>query len=291
MPDFKPYFKQVQSHYDLADDFFQLFLDPSMTYSCAYFEREDMTLEQAQLAKIDLSLGKCDLHPGMTLLDIGCGWGSTMLRALEKYDVNVIGLTLSENQYRHTKSLLRSNPRAPRTAEVRLQGWEEFHEPVDRIISIGAFEHFRRHRYDTFFGRCRDLLPPDGRMLLHSIVAYQRGSLEKMGIPVTEDYIRFAVFIVREIFRGGQLPEPQWVTAPAERAGFAVDRIQPLQPHYARTLDLWAAALAAHHDDAVRIASEETYERYMKYLTGSAEQFRSGRVDVMQFSLVKKGSA
>ncbi|RVW00893.1 cyclopropane mycolic acid synthase family methyltransferase [Rhodococcus spongiicola] len=289
MPDFKPYFKQVQSHYDLSDDFFQLFLDPSMTYSCAYFEREDMTLEQAQLAKIDLSLGKCDLHPGMTLLDIGCGWGSTMLRALEKYDVNVIGLTLSENQYQHATTLLRSNPRPQRTAEVRLQGWEDFNEPVDRIVSIGAFEHFRRHRYDTFFGRCRDLLPPNGRMLLHSIVAYQRGSLEKMGIPVTEDYIRFAVFIVREIFRGAQLPEPQWVTTPAEQAGFGVERIQPLQPHYARTLDLWAAALAAHHDDAVRIASEETYERYMKYLTGAAEQFRSGRIDVMQFSLVKKG--
>ena len=99
MSEFKPFFTQVQSHYDLSDDFFRLFLDPSMTYSCAYFPREDMTLEQAQRAKIDLSLGKCDLQPGMTLLDIGCGWGSTMLRAHEKYDVNVIGLTLSDNQY------------------------------------------------------------------------------------------------------------------------------------------------------------------------------------------------
>ncbi|AOW92635.1 SAM-dependent methyltransferase [Rhodococcus sp. WMMA185] len=289
MPEFKPFFNQVQSHYDLSDDFFRLFLDPSMTYSCAYFEREDMTLEQAQLAKIDLSLGKCDLHPGMTLLDVGCGWGSTMLRALDKYDVNVIGLTLSENQYRYATDLLRSLVRSPRTAEVRLQGWEEFDEPVDRIVSIGAFEHFRRHRYQAFFDKCRDLLPPDGRMLLHSIVAYQRDSLEKRGIPVTEEHVRFAIFIVREIFRGGFLPEPEWVTAPAERAGFEVDRIQPLQPHYARTLDIWAAALAAHHDDAVRIASEETYERYMKYLTGCAEQFRDGRVDVMQFSLSKQG--
>ncbi|MGV9866095.1 class I SAM-dependent methyltransferase [Rhodococcus koreensis] len=105
-------------------------------------------------------------------------------------------------------------------------------------------------------------------MLLHSIIAYQRGTLEKMGIPTTEAYVRFAVFIVREIFRGGQLPEPDWVTAPAERAGFGVDQIQPLQLHYARTLDRWAAAFAARHDDAVKIASEEIYQRYMKYLTG-----------------------
>ncbi|MEV0946683.1 cyclopropane mycolic acid synthase family methyltransferase [Rhodococcus sp. NPDC049939] len=286
MSELKPYFKQVQSHYDLADDFFRLFLDPSMTYSCAYFEREDMTLEQAQQAKIDLALGKCDLHPGMTLLDVGCGWGSTMLRALQKYDVNVIGLTLSENQYRYATELFRDLPGTP-TSEVRLQGWEEFNEPVDRIVSIGAFEHFRRHRYQAFFDKYFSLLPPGGRMLLHTIVAYQRATLEKMGIPVTEDAIRFAIFIVREIFRGGQLPEPEWVTGPAERAGFRVDRIQPLQPHYARTLDNWAAALAARHDDAVRITSEEVYQRYMKYLTGCAEQFRSKRVDVMQFTLVK----
>ncbi|MFC0453695.1 cyclopropane mycolic acid synthase family methyltransferase [Rhodococcus jostii] len=288
MSEFKPFVTQVQAHYDLSDDFFRLFLDPSMTYGCAYFQREDMTLEQAQRAKIDLALGKCDLRPGMTLLDIGCGWGSTMLRAIEKYDVNVVGLTLSDNQYRHVSELV-SGLSGPRTAEVRRQGWEEFDEPVDRIVSIGAFEHFRRHRYQAFFDRCRDLLPADGRMLLHSIIAYQRGTLEKMSIPITEAYVRFAVFIVREIFRGGQLPEPDWVTAPAERAGFGVDQIQPLQSHYARTLDRWSGALAARHDDAVRIASEEVYQRYMKYLTGCADQFRSGRVDVMQFTLVKQG--
>src|SRR6201982_1695373 len=93
-----PHFGNVQAHYDLSDDFYRLFLDPTQTYSCAYFEPEDITLEQAQIAKIDLSLGKLDLKPRMTLLDIGCGWGATMMRAIEKYDVNVIGLTLSKNQ-------------------------------------------------------------------------------------------------------------------------------------------------------------------------------------------------
>ncbi|WP_207511738.1 class I SAM-dependent methyltransferase, partial [Mycolicibacter sinensis] len=99
-----PHFEDVQAHYDLSDDFYRLFLDPSQTYSCAYFRHYDMTLEEAQLAKIDLSLGKLGLQPGMTLLDIGCGWGATMRRAIEKYNVNVIGLTLSKNQAVHVES-------------------------------------------------------------------------------------------------------------------------------------------------------------------------------------------
>src|SRR6185437_7567458 len=98
-----PNFENVQAHYDLSDDFFRLFLDPSQTYSCAYFERDDMPLAEAQTAKIDLALGKLGLEPGMTLLDIGCGWGATMRRAIEKYDVNVVGLTLSENQAEHVQ--------------------------------------------------------------------------------------------------------------------------------------------------------------------------------------------
>jgi cyclopropane-fatty-acyl-phospholipid synthase len=96
-----PHFADVQAHYDLSDDFFRLFLDPTQTYSCAYFQRDDMTLEEAQAANTDLALEKLDLLPGMTLLDVGCGWGSTMRRAVEKYDVNVVGLTLCRNQAAH----------------------------------------------------------------------------------------------------------------------------------------------------------------------------------------------
>ena len=117
-----PHFEDVQSHYDLSDDFYQLFLDPSQTYSCAYFERDDMTLEEAQLAKVDLSLGKLGLEPGMTLLDVGCGWGATMRRAIEKYDVNVIGLTLSKNQADPRAEIVRraGHPALPAGAAERL---------------------------------------------------------------------------------------------------------------------------------------------------------------------------
>ena len=137
----RPRFEDVQAHYDLSDDFFELFLDPTRTYSCAYFERDDMTLKEAQIAKIDLALGKLGLQPGMVLLDVGCGWGAAMLRALEKYDVNVIGLTLSKNQAAYVDKLLAVSE-SPRSKRVLLEGWEQFHQPVDRIVAIGPLEHF-----------------------------------------------------------------------------------------------------------------------------------------------------
>ncbi|MBT2275868.1 cyclopropane mycolic acid synthase family methyltransferase [Rhodococcus qingshengii] len=281
-----PFYENVQSHYDLDDEFFALFLDPSRTYSCAYFEREDMSLKDAQLAKIDLALGKCNLTPGMTLLDIGCGWGSTMTRAADKYDVDVIGLTLSENQHRYVQHMIESTP-SRRRREVRLQGWEDFDGHADRIVSIGAFEHFRLERYDDFFDKCAALLPPDGRMLLHTIVGFGQ-RLREMGIPITREDIQFHRFILREIFPGGQIPLPDWVTGHAGAAGFTVQRIQALQPHYARTLDLWAEALRVRRTEAIALTSDEIYERYIKYLTGSADRFRSGHIDVMQFTLINE---
>src|SRR5271156_4376425 len=142
----RPHFEDVQAHYDLSDEFFRLFLDPSQTYSCAYFERDDMTLEEAQQAKVDLALGKLGLEPGMTLLDVGCGWGSTMRRAVEKYDVNVIGLTLSKNQAGYVQKTL-DEMDSPRTKEIRLAGWEEFDQSVDRIVSVGAVAGVRPGRY------------------------------------------------------------------------------------------------------------------------------------------------
>ncbi|WP_246216684.1 cyclopropane mycolic acid synthase family methyltransferase [Mycobacterium botniense] len=277
---------EVRSHYDLSNEFFRLWQDPTQTYSCAYFERDDMTLEEAQIAKIDLALGKLRLEPGMTLLDIGCGWGSTMLRAIEKYDVNVIGLTLSENQKAHVEQRF-AELDSPRSRRVLLQPWEEFNEPVDRIVSIGAFEHFGWDSYDAYFKMAYDLMPDDGVMLLHTICTATEEEVKRRGLPLTMSLFRFIRFILTEIFPGGELPRVPLVEEHATKAGFTVTRIQSLQPHYARTLDTWAANLKAHKDEAIAITSEEVYERYMKYLTGCAELFRKGYTDVCQFTCEK----
>ena len=286
MSKLKPHFEDVQAHYDLSNEFFQLFLDPTQTYSCAYFERDDMTLEEAQIAKIELALGKLGLKPGMTLLDVGCGWGATMQRALEKYDVNVIGLTLSKNQQAHVQELFDKSS-SPRTKRVLLKGWEQFDEPVDRIVSIGAFEHFGHERYPDFFKMAYGVLPADGIMLLHTITGKDAGKAKELGLPLTFSLARFSKFIMTEIFPGGRLPSIEMVEARATEGQFKVTRVQALQLHYAKTLDIWAASLEAHKDEAIAIQSAEVYERYMKYLTGCAQMFRDGYIDVCQFTLEK----
>jgi cyclopropane-fatty-acyl-phospholipid synthase len=286
MSELTPHFEDVQSHYDLSDDFYRLFLDPTQTYSCAYFERDDMSLEEAQIAKIDLSLGKLGLQPGMTLLDVGCGWGATLRRAVERYDVNVIGLTLSENQHDHAEKVL-ADLNSPRSVRVLLKGWEQFDEPVDRIVSIGAFEHFGHDRHDGFFKMASAVLPDDGVMLLHTITRLTLAELKERDIPLTMDAARFASFISKEIFPGGHLPTIEAVEEQATAAGFTIARSQSLQLHYARTLETWAQALDAQRDEAAAVQSEEVYQRYLKYLTGCADMFRKGYIDVNQFTLEK----
>jgi cyclopropane-fatty-acyl-phospholipid synthase len=277
---------QVQSHYDLSNDFFKLWQDPNQVYSCAYFERDDMTLEEAQRAKIDLALGKLDLQPGMTLLDIGCGWGYCLRRAVEKYDVKVIGLTLSHNQREHDRRKF-DEMDSPRRKEVRLQPWEEFDEPVDRIVSIGAFEHFGFDKYEFYFKKTYDLLPDDGKMLLHTITAASRQEVTAKGLPTTMTLLRFLKFIVDEIFPGGRIPLIAQVADAATAAGFNVTRIHELQPHYVRTLDAWAANLEARKDEAIAITSEEVYDRYMHYLTGCSDLFAKGYTNVCQYTCEK----
>jgi cyclopropane-fatty-acyl-phospholipid synthase len=282
----KPHFEDVQAHYDLSDEFFRLFLDPSQTYSCAYFEKDDYTLEQAQLAKIDLALGKLGLQPGMTLLDVGCGWGSTMRRAVEKYDVNVIGLTLSKNQATYVQQKF-DEMDSPRVKRVLLEGWEQFNEPVDRIVSIGAFEHFGDDRYQDFFKMAYEAMPEDGVMLLETITGLDIAQAREQGIRLTFALARFTKFIMTEIFPGGRLPSIPMVEERATERGFSIERVQHLQSHYAQTLDIWSAALEAHKDEAIDIQSEEVYERYMKYLTGCATLFREGLLDACQFTFAK----
>jgi cyclopropane-fatty-acyl-phospholipid synthase len=168
-----------------------------------------------------------------------------------------------------------------------MRGWEQFCEPVDRIVSIGAFEHFGRDRYHDFFTRAYDALPAGGVMLLHTIVKPSDEEFAARELPVTMRHLRFFKFIMDEIFPGGDLPQACSVTGHAGDAGFDVQCVQPLRQHYARTLDTWAAKLRMREDDAVALQSQEVYDRYIRYLTGCAELFREGYTDVCQFTLVK----
>ena len=281
-----PFYEESQSIYDISDEFFALFLGPTMGYTCGYFERDDMTLDESQLAKFDLALGKLDLKPGMTLLDIGCGWGGALQMAVEKYDVNVIGITLSRNQSEYSRAKL-ANLSTARSVDVRLQGWEEFDEPVDRIVSIGAFEAFKQERYPAFFERAYSLLPDDGRMLLHTILAHPMSYFRENNVKLTISDLKFMRFIGQEIFPGGQLPSLEDVEQLAADSGFMLARAHLLRPHYARTLDMWAQNLVSKRDEAIAITSEEVYDRYLRYLTGCADFFRRGVTNIGQFTLVK----
>jgi cyclopropane-fatty-acyl-phospholipid synthase len=282
----RPHFEDIQAHYDLSDDFFGLFQDPSRTYSCAYFEPADLTLEQAQVAKIDLNLDKLDLEPGMTLLDIGCGWGATMKRAIEKYDVNVIGLTLSKNQRAYTTRLLDTCD-SNRTHEVLLEGWEQFHRPVDRIVSIEAFEHFGFERYDDFFKNCFNIMPDDGRMTIQSTTSYHPYEMAERGTPITFEGLRFVKFILTEIFPGGRIPTATMMQEHGEKAGFIVPEVLSLRPHYIKTLNIWGDALEANRDEAIEIQSVEVYDRYMKYLRGCQGMFTKEYCDVNLVTYLK----
>ena len=286
----RPHFEDIQAHYDLSDDFFGVFQDPTRKYSCAYFTGPNVTLSEAQIANVDQHLDALDLKPGMTLLEIGCGWGLTLHRAMEKYDVNVIGLTLSKNQQAYCSELL-SRIDSERTHDVRLEGWEQFHQPVDRIVSIEAFEHFGFDRYDDFFKNCYDILPEDGRMTIQSSVGYHPDDLIARGKKLTFELARFVKFMITEIFPGGRIPSTDMMVQHGEKAGFVVPPPISLRNHYIKTLGIWAARLEHNKDEAIAAAGQENYDRYMKYLTGCQYYFLDESIDVSLVTYLKQGAA
>lgn len=286
----RPHFEEIQAHYDLSDDFFGLFQDSTRKYSCAYFTGPNATLAEAQIANVDQHLDRLDLKPGMTLLEVGCGWGLTLARAMEKYDVNVIGLTLSKNQQAYCNRLL-SEIDTERTFDVRLEGWEQFHSPVDRIVSIEAFEHFGFERYDDFFKTCFEIMPDDGRMTIQSSCAYHPDDLQARGKKLTFELARFAKFIMDEIFPGGRLPSTQMMVERGEKAGFVVPETLSLRNHYIKTLGIWAARLENHKEEAIAATDEENYNRYMRYLTGCQYYFLDEALDVSLVTYLKPGAA
>jgi cyclopropane-fatty-acyl-phospholipid synthase len=214
----------------------------------------------------------------MTLLDVGCGWGA-MMRALERYDVNVIGLTLSKNQKAYCEQLL-AKVDSDRTFEVQLEGWEQLRSPVDRIVSIEAFEQFGFERYDDF-KNCFDILPDDGRMTIQS---------SERGKKLTFQMAKFVKFMITEIFPGGRVPTTQMMVEHGEKAGFVVPETLSLRNRYIKTLGLWADALERNKEKAIEVTAEVNYKRYMKYLKGCQYYSIDETIDVSLVSYLKPGA-
>jgi cyclopropane-fatty-acyl-phospholipid synthase len=168
-----------------------------------------------------------------------------------------------------------------------LRGWEEFDEPVDRIVSIEAFEAFPKERYKAFFDLCYRSMPDDGRMVLQTIMGHPLKRWPELGIPITMTDLRFMRFIGKEIFPGGSVPCDEDVVEYSGAAGFSVAKRQDLTSNYVRTLDTWSQKLEAARGQAIAVTSEEVYDRYMKYLTGCSDFFNRNISYVAQFTLVK----
>jgi len=258
-------------HYDTSNAFFKLWLDPSMTYSCAYFATGSESLEEAQMAKLDRAFDWVQLQRGQRLLDIGCGWGAAAERASERYGAQVVGLTVSEQQFEIARG--RERPELP--LSYRLEGWETYRDPCDVIVSFGAFEHFKAAHYDAFFARCRELLPEGGRMLIQTIT---------IGKPSTSfKLFRYAHFLRKEIYPGAELPPPELVVSHARLGGFELLKAESLRPHYVLTLDAWLANLEANRESAIAVTSEEMYAKNVRYLKGASEYHRTGETNVYHF--------
>jgi cyclopropane-fatty-acyl-phospholipid synthase len=174
---------------------------------------------------------------------------------------------------------------------VRLHGWEDFNEPVDRIVSIEAFEHFGHENYDDFFKRCFDIMPEDGRMTVQSSVSYHPFEMAARGKKLSFETARFIKFIITEIFPGGRLPSTEMMVEHGQKAGFVVPEPLSLRPHYIKTLHIWGDTLESNREKAIEITSEEVYQRYMKYLRGCRDYFADEAIDCSLVTYLKPGAA
>ena len=264
--------RAISHHYDVGNDFYELVLGPSWTYSCARFVTPATTLEEAQAAKYELICRKLGLdeHPGARLLDVGCGWGSMAIHAARNHGASVVGVALSHEQVDRAKERVREAGLADRV-EIRYQDYRDLQdEPFDAISSIGMFEHVGTARTAQYFATLRRLLSPTGRLLNHAISS-PGGS--KLGSRT---------FIGRYVFPDGELIDVGEVLLAMERAGFEVRDVESLREHYSRTLHCWVANLEAHWDEAVALVGRARADVWRLYMAGSAIGFDDGGIAVHQ---------
>ena len=260
--------RNISAHYDVGNDFFQLFLDPTMLYSCAFFPTEDTSLEAASIAKLDRLCEMLQLKPGLRVLEIGSGWGACAIHMARNYGCRVVSITISERQHAEAVSRVK-DAGLEDLVEIRMQDYRDTGGQFDRLISIEMIEAVGAQYLDLFFNRCSELLKPDGLMALQAITITDQEY---------RDAVRRVDFIKRYIFPGGFLPSVEAIMgAVRRRTDFRLVRMEDIGSHYVRTLRLWAEALRRSWDAAKELgySSEflRMYEFYFRYCeAGFAER-------------------
>jgi len=260
----------ISHHYDVSNEFYRLILGPTMVYSCAYFESENDTIEEAQTRKLDVICRKLDLQPGERLLDIGCGWGSLLIHAASNYGVRAVGVTLSEEQAKLARERV-SAAGLSDMVEVRIQDYREVTDgPYDKISSVGMYEHVGSSQLDNYMATVKNLGKPGGLALHHGICRMQ------------DDEEQPNTFITRYVFPDGELHRVATVVAALENSGQEMRDAESLREHYALTLKRWVENLAAHKDEAIAQIGEERERIWRLYMTASIGAFERGDVAIHQ---------
>ncbi|WP_233862336.1 SAM-dependent methyltransferase [Paraburkholderia adhaesiva] len=272
--------KAIQYHYDVSNEFYKLWLDENMVYSCAYFEQGDEDLATAQLKKIDHILTKIGLQPGHRLLDIGCGWGALVLRAAQKFGARCVGVTLSQNQFDLATARVKAAGLEDRI-EIRLQDYRDVDGQFDRITSVGMFEHVGRKKLPEYFQKVHDLLVDDGVAMNHGITSSDADS--------GETALGGGEFIDRYVFPDGELPHISLALQAAQRGGLEAVDVESLRRHYAHTLDMWAANFEARAQEAKKLVEDEKFRIWRVYLAGCAYAFEHDDVSIYQIVCRKAG--
>jgi cyclopropane-fatty-acyl-phospholipid synthase len=277
----------VRSHYDVGNDFYQLWLDERMVYSCAYFENPAASIDEAQTAKLEHLCRKLRLRPGESLLDVGCGWGGLVIYAARRFGVNAVGVTLSHEQAALARARIRAaGLEATCTIEVRDYRHLPMDEGFDKIVSVGMVEHVGCDMLPTYFAHMYGLLRPGGLFMNHGIVHRPDPPPTLVG-RVGAKLWHEGDFIDRYVFPDGELPALEDIIRTAEHAGFETRDVESLREHYALTLRHWIARLERAHDRAIALVGEQTYRTWRLYMAASAYGFASGRLRLAQTLLAK----
>jgi len=267
--------ENIVHHYDIGNDFYQLWLDDTMTYSCGYFQTENDSLTQAQKNKVDHILRKMNLKEGQTLLDIGCGWGELIMSAAQKYKVKALGVTLSAEQYEVVKNRIKEAHLEDLLEVERMDYREINNRKFDRVVSVGMLEHVGKDHLHEYFTQVNELLNDGGLSLLHSITGIHEGD------GGTNSWIN------KYIFPGGYIPSIQELVTHISKENFHLVDVESLRRHYGRTLEHWARNFE-NALPAIRKTKDEAFIRMWRmYLNSCAASFNSGNIDVHQFVFTK----